>query len=39
MQSDLPKKTTANKGFGVMAALRISPDRYIAAQRHIQSDE
>ena len=23
-------------GFGVMAALRINPDRYNAAQRHIQ---
>ena len=26
-------------GFGVMAALRIYPDRYNIAQRHIQSDE
>jgi len=29
------KRTTANMGFGVMAALRIYTDRYNTAQRHI----
>jgi len=28
--------TSANMGFGVMAALRICPDRYNNTQRHIQ---
>lgn len=29
-------EAAANMGLGVMAALRIYPDRYNAAQRHIQ---
>jgi len=30
------KGAAANNGFGVMAALRIYPDRYNIAERHIQ---
>ena len=35
MGHSLNNTTTANKGFGVMAALRIYPDRYNIAERHI----
>jgi len=36
MRTIFENSPAANKGFGIMAALRINPDRYNIPQRHIQ---